>query len=105
MQRVKSNLVLALVFLFFALGEATMLFLQASVKVITQTKHMKLDSVIGSIGALSYVLMGLLLLLSALALLIDFAMNRHRSSAIYCIKLIVAELSGVAVAMLISKGI
>lgn len=53
-QKIRSNIVLALVFLFFALGEVTICILQALVELITNTKYVKFDSVIGSVEALSY---------------------------------------------------
>jgi hypothetical protein len=103
--RISSNIVLGFVFLFFALEQVTIPILHSIIELITQTKFTKFDSVIGSVGALSYGVIGILLLASTTVFGFYFWFKKRKVSAVYCLKLALSQLVGFTIAVIVSTGI
>jgi hypothetical protein len=103
--RIFPNVVLGFVFLFFALERITVTILHSIIELITQTKFTKLDSVIGSVGALSYGVIGILLLVGTTIFGFYFWFTTRKVSAVYCLKLVLSQLVGFTIAVIVSTGI
>jgi hypothetical protein len=103
--KIVQYIIIGFVFLFFALEAFTIPILHSFIEFISQTKYSELDSVIGSVGALSYGVIALLLLCINLLFSLYFWFYKRKVLAVYCLKLILSQLLGITVAVSVSVGI
>jgi len=104
-KNVIQNLTFVVVFLFFALERFIVPILHQIIELISQTKYAELDSVIGSIGALSYGVIGVVMFFVTSCFSFYFWINKRKVSMAYCLKLIMSLLLGFTVAVLVNAGI